>query len=47
MNRSPTVAIAYLIEHGELDPKAAWDHVHAQRQVMPLRGALQAWLGRR
>lgn len=47
LNRSPTVVIAYLIEHGGLEASEAWDLVHERRQVMPLRKALDRWLRKR
>ena len=47
INRSPTVAIAYLIEHERMSPDQAWDDVHSRRRVLPRRGALERWLAKR
>jgi protein-tyrosine phosphatase len=47
LNRSPTVAIGYLIEHGGLTRAEAWRRVHERRRVMPLTEALDLWLARR
>lgn len=47
INRSPTVAIAYLVDRQGFSLDQAWDFVHERRPVVPLRGALERWLQRR
>ncbi len=44
VNRSPTVAIAWLVVHGGLDLNAAWDQVTSRRPSAPHRSALERWL---
>lgn len=46
LNRSPTVAIAYLMTHHGLKLEQAWDQVQEHRQVMPHWSALERWLER-
>lgn len=44
VNRSPTVAIAYLIRHKGLDLDTAWAQVTERRPSMPNRNVLEKWL---
>ena len=46
INRSPTVAIGYLRQHGGLDLEAAWTQVTERRPSGPNRRALDQWLGK-
>ncbi len=44
VNRSPTVAIAWLVMHGGLDLETAWEQVTSRRPSAPHRSALERWL---
>ena len=44
INRSPTVAIGWLIRHGGLDLETAWTQVTERRPSAPHRAALERWL---
>jgi protein-tyrosine phosphatase len=44
INRSPTVAIGYLVAHEGFPLDQAWHWLHQRRAVMPLRQALERWL---
>lgn len=43
INRSPTVAIAYLMRHHDLELEAAWTRVTERRPSVPNRPALTRW----
>jgi protein-tyrosine phosphatase len=43
VNRSPTVAIAWLVQHQGQSLDSAWDQVNSRRPVMPNRAALERW----
>lgn len=43
LNRSPTVAIAWLVQHQGHALDLAWDQVNARRPVVPNRAALERW----
>lgn len=43
INRSPTVAIAYLVQHHGYSLDAAWDQVTGRRDTVPNRAALERW----
>lgn len=43
VNRSPTVAIAWLVKHGGMDLDAAWQQVTERRSCQPNRVVLEAW----
>jgi protein-tyrosine phosphatase len=45
LNRSPTVAIAFLVRHAGMPLDAAWEQVCSRRNVVPNRKALERWLG--
>ncbi len=47
LNRSPTVAIAWLVAHQGLNLDAAWAQVSTRRSVVPNRTALIHWQLRR
>ena len=47
LNRSPTVAIAYLVEHEGMALEAAWSQVLERRRAMPLRRSLESWTKKR
>lgn len=44
INRSPTVAIGYLVAHGGLDLDSAWRQVTERRPSAPNRMALERWM---
>ena len=44
VNRSPTVAIAWLVRHQGLDLETAWTQVTERRPSAPHRAALERWL---
>lgn len=44
VNRSPTVAIAYLIQHQNMSLDDAWEQVTTRRPSVPNRLALERWL---
>lgn len=44
VNRSPTVAIAWLVRHGGMDLATAWAQVTSRRPCAPHRAALERWL---
>lgn len=44
INRSPTVAIAWLVRHGGMDVETAWTQVVERRPSAPHRAALERWL---
>ena len=44
VNRSPTVAIAWLVRHGGVDLETAWTQVTSRRPSAPHRSALERWL---
>ena len=44
INRSPTVAIAWLVRHQGMDVEAAWTQVTERRPSAPHRAALDRWL---
>ncbi|MSP91302.1 MAG: hypothetical protein EXR79_05810 [Myxococcales bacterium] len=44
INRSPTVAIGFLVAHGGLDFDTAWRQVTERRPCAPNRTALDRWL---
>jgi hypothetical protein len=44
LNRSPTVAIGYLVAIHGMTLDQAWEAVSSRRRVLPLRGALERWL---
>lgn len=46
INRSPTVAIAYLVQHHGLDLDTAWRQVTERRPSVPNRFALDRWTPR-
>lgn len=43
VNRSPSVAIAWLMAHQRMELDAAWDLVTARRPSAPHRAAIEAW----
>lgn len=45
VNRSPTVAIGWLVKHGGLSLDDAWRQVTTRRPCDPNRKVLQAWVG--
>ena len=47
VNRSPSVAIGWLVVHGGLDLDAAWEQVTSRRSCAPNRRALESWLASR
>ncbi|MCO4760781.1 MAG: dual specificity protein phosphatase family protein [Myxococcales bacterium] len=47
VNRSPSVAIGWLVAHGGLDLDTAWRQVTERRSCAPNRRALEHWLARR
>lgn len=48
LNRSPTVAIGYLVSDLGMSLEQAWSEVTSRRRVLPIRGALDRWIaGRR
>lgn len=47
VNRSPTVAIAYLIAHHGHELDAAWEQVTTRRPCAPNRTVLERWVARR
>lgn len=47
VNRSPTVAIAWLMQHGGMELDAAWDQVTGRRPSAPNRPALTRWQANR
>ena len=46
VNRSPTVAIAWLARHGGLELDDAWQQVTSRRSCAPNRKVLEAWTQR-
>jgi protein-tyrosine phosphatase len=46
LNRSPTVAVAYLVAHQRMDLDAAWSQVTTRRQCAPTRKVLERWVKR-
>ncbi len=46
VNRSPTVAIGYLVRHCGMDLESAWQQVTTRRSCAPNRTVLQAWVSR-
>jgi protein-tyrosine phosphatase len=44
LNRSPTVAIGYLVADLGMSLEQAWSEVASRRRVLPIRGALDRWL---
>ena len=44
VNRSPTVAIGWLVVHGGMSLEAAWQQVTERRPSAPHRSALERWL---
>ena len=44
LNRSPTVAIGYLVAYHGMSLERAWTTVSSRRRVLPLRGALERWI---
>ena len=47
INRSPTVAIAYLVASRGMELDAAWEQVVSRRASVPSRKALDLWMARR
>ena len=43
VNRSPTVAIGYLVRHCGMDVETAWQQVTTRRSCAPNRAVLTAW----
>ncbi|MBI5610156.1 MAG: dual specificity protein phosphatase family protein [Deltaproteobacteria bacterium] len=44
VNRSPTVAIAYLVQHASMELDAAWQQVTGRRPSQPNRLVLERWV---
>lgn len=44
VNRSPTVAIAYLVQHASMELDAAWQQVTERRPSQPNRLVLERWV---
>jgi hypothetical protein len=43
VNRSPSVAIAWLMAHQQMELEVAWELVTARRPSAPHRSAIEAW----
>lgn len=43
LNRSPSVAAAYLMAHQGMDLDSAWDQVTGHRRCVPVRKVLKRW----
>lgn len=47
VNRSPSVAIGWMVLHGGFDLDTAWAQVTNRRRVVPNRRAIEGWLAGR